>query len=129
MDVNALVKKVSSGAQGAHGTMSDLMNTMGGQTHAGFNNLLSTLTNNGLADQVKSWVGKDANQEVSGQQVANALGPDTMNQVAQSTGLSQSEAADHLAQTLPTVVDKLTPDGSVPDEAGLENTAGQIVGH
>lgn len=128
MDVNALVKKVTSGAQGSQGTLSSLMNTMGGQTHAGFNNLLSTLTNNGMADQVKSWVGKGANCDVSGQQVATALGPDTMNQLAQSTGLSPNEAADHLAQQLPTVVDKLTPDGSLPDEAGLENAAGQIVG-
>ena len=128
MDVNALVKKVTSGAQGAQGSLSTLMNSMGGQTHAGFNNVLSTLSNNGLADQVKSWVGKGANQDVSGQQVASALGPDQMNQLAQSTGLSQSEVADHLADQLPTVVDKLTPDGSVPDEAGLENVAGQIVG-
>ena len=128
MDVSTLVKKVTSGAQGAHGTLSTLMSTMGGQTHAGFNNLLSTLTNNGMADQVKSWVDKGANQEVSGQQVASALGPDTMNQLAQSTGLSPSDAADHLARQLPTVVDKLTPGGSVPDEAGLENAAGQIVG-
>jgi uncharacterized protein YidB (DUF937 family) len=128
MDVSALVKKVTSGTQGAQGTLSTLMNTMGGQTHAGFNNLLSTLTNNGMADQVKSWVGRGANQEVSGQQVSSALGPDTMNQLAQSTGLSPSDAADHLAQQLPTVVDKLTPDGSVPDEAGLENAAGRIVG-
>jgi uncharacterized protein YidB (DUF937 family) len=128
MDVNALVKKVTSGTQGAHGTLSTLMNTMGGQSHAGFNNLLSTLSNNGLADQVKSWVGKGDNHEVSGQQVASALGPDKMNEVAQSTGLSQTEAADHLAQQLPTVVDKLTPDGSVPDEAGLEQVAGRVTG-
>jgi uncharacterized protein YidB (DUF937 family) len=128
MDVNALVKKVTSGAQGAQGSLSSLMNTMGGQTHAGFNNLLSTLSNNGLADQVKSWVGKGANQDVSGQQMASALGPDKLNEVAQSTGLSQSQVADHLAQQLPTVVDKLTPDGSVPDEAGLENAAGRVIG-
>ena len=128
MDINALVKKTTSGAQGAHGTLSSLMNSMGGQTHAGFNNLLSTLTNNGLADQVKSWVGKGANEQVSGRQVADALGPDKMGHLAQSTGLSQGEAADRLAQQLPTVVDKLTPDGSVPDEAGLENVAGRVIG-
>lgn len=128
MDVTALVKKVTAGAQGTQGSLSSLMNTMGGQTHAGFNNLLSTLSNNGLADQVKSWVGKGANQDVSGQQVASALGPDKLDEVAQSTGLSQSEVADHLAQQLPAVVDNLTPDGSVPDEAGLENAAGRVIG-
>jgi uncharacterized protein YidB (DUF937 family) len=128
MDVNALVKKATDGARGAHGTLSTLMNTMGGQSHAGFNNLLSTLSSNGLADQVKSWVGKGANEQVSGQQVASALGPEKMDQLAQSTGLSKGEVADHLAQQLPPVVNKLTPDGSVPDEAGLENVAGRVTG-
>jgi len=128
MDVNALVKKVTEGTRGAHGTLSTLMNSMGGQDHAGLNNLLSTLTNNGLADQVKSWIGPGANHAVSGQQVADALGPDKMNSLAQSTGLSQSEAADHLAQQLPTVVDKLTPDGSMPDESSIEHVAGKVIG-
>ena len=31
MDVNALVKKVTSGAQGNHGTLSTVMGLMGGQ--------------------------------------------------------------------------------------------------
>jgi signal transduction histidine kinase len=35
-------------------------------------------------------------------------------------------AAQGLLQQLPAFVDKLTPHGSVPDEAGLENAAGQI---
>ena len=43
-------------------------------------------------------------------------------------GLSPNDVASHLAQQLPAFVDKLTPQGSVPDEAGLENVAGQIVG-
>ena len=36
MDVNALVKKVTSGAQGNHGTLSTVMGLMGGQNQAGF---------------------------------------------------------------------------------------------
>ena len=31
MDVNALVKKVTGGAQGAHGTLSTVIGMMGGQ--------------------------------------------------------------------------------------------------
>jgi uncharacterized protein YidB (DUF937 family) len=128
MNVSALVQKVTGGAQGNHGTLSTVMGLMGGQNGTGFNNLLSTLTSGGLGDQVKSWIGTGVNQLVSGQQVANWLGNDKLNQVAHSVGLSPSEVADHLAQQLPAFVDKLTPHGSVPDEAGLENSAGQIVG-
>ena len=127
MDINALVKKVTGGSQGNHGTLSSLMGMMGGQDHGGFNNLLSSLTSNGLADQVKSWIGPGANKPVSGQQVANALGTDKIDQLAQSTGLTQNEVADHLAQQLPTVVDNLTPDGTVPEKSGFEDVAGRLV--
>ena len=98
MDVNALVKKVTGGAQGAHGTMSTVMGMMGGQDHAGFNNLLSSLASGGLGDQVKSWISTGTNQLVSGQQVASWLGNDKLNQVAHSVGLNPNEVADHLAK-------------------------------
>jgi uncharacterized protein YidB (DUF937 family) len=128
MNVSALVQKVTGGAQGNHGTLSTVMGMLGGQDQTGFNNLVSSLTSGGLGDQVKSWIGTGVNQVVSGQQVANWLGNDKLNQVAHAVGLSPNEVADHLAQQLPAFVDKLTPHGSVPDEAGLESVAGQIVG-
>jgi hypothetical protein len=48
IDVNALVKKVTSGAQGNHGTLSTVMGLMGGQNQAGFSNMVSSLTSGGL---------------------------------------------------------------------------------
>ena len=88
MDVSAVVKKVTGGAQGARGTLSTLMGMMGGQDHAGFNNLLSSLTSSGLADQAKSWISTNSNQLISGQQVASWLGSDKLKQLAQATGLN-----------------------------------------
>lgn len=85
------------------------MGMMGGQDHGGFNNLLSSLTSSGLADQAKSWISTNANQLISGQQVASWLGPDKLKQLAQATGLNPSDVADHLAKQLPAVIDKLTP--------------------
>ncbi len=127
MDVNALVKKLTDGSRGSHGTLSSLLGLMGGQDHTGFSNLLSSLSAAGLAAEVRSWIGTGANKGVNGRQVADSLGPDRMNQLAQSTGLSQSQVADHLAQQLPSVVDTLTPDGSVPDRPTLEGLADRIV--
>ena len=71
MDVSALVKKVTGGAQGNHGTLSTVMGMLGGQDQQGFSNLLSSLTSGGMGDQVKSWVGTGVNQLVSSQQVAS----------------------------------------------------------
>lgn len=104
------------------------MGLMGGQNQAGFSNMVSSLTSGGLGDQVKSWVGTGVNQVVSSQQVADWLGNDKLQQVGRSVGLSPNDVASHLAQQLPAFIDKLTPYGSVPDEAGLENVAGQIAG-
>ena len=129
MDVSALVQKVTGGAQGNHGTLSTVIGLLGGQDQTGFNNLLSSLTSSGLGDQAKSWVGTGANQVVSSQQVANWLGNDRLQQVAHAVGLNPNEVADHLAQQLPAFVDKLTPHGSVPDQANLESIAGQVIGH
>ena len=128
MDVSALVQKVTGGAQGNHGTLSTVMGMLGGQDQQGFSNLLSSLTSGGMGDQVKSWVGTGVNQLVSSQQVASWLGNDKLQQVAQAVGLSPNEAASHLAEQLPAFVDKLTPHGSVPEQANLESVAGQIVG-
>jgi uncharacterized protein YidB (DUF937 family) len=129
MDVSALVQKVTGGAQGNHGTLSTVMGLLGGQNQAGFSSLLSSLASGGLGDQVKSWVGTGVNQLVSGQQVASWLGNDKLQQVGQAVGLSPNQVAEHLAQQLPAFVDKLTPHGSVPDQAGLESVAaGQIAG-
>ena len=76
---------------------------------------------------MKSWVGTGVNQLVS-LSLPSWLGNDKLQQVGRAVGLSPNDVASHLAQQLPAFVDKLTPQGSVPDEAGLENVAGQIVG-
>jgi uncharacterized protein YidB (DUF937 family) len=128
MDINELVSKVTDGTRGSHGTLSSLMGMMGGQDHGGLNSLLSSLQSGGLAGQVSSWLGQGANQPVTGQQVASALGSDKIGKLSQQTGLSHGEVADHLAQQLPAVVDKLTPGGKVPDKSGLESLVGRLLG-
>ena len=90
--------------------------------------IASLTAGSGLADQAKSWISTNSNQLISGQQVASWLGSDKLKQLAQATGLNPSDVADHLAKQLPAVIDKLTPHGSVPDQAGLESVAGQVGG-
>jgi uncharacterized protein YidB (DUF937 family) len=73
----------------------------------------------GLGDKVKSWIGTGENAEVSAQEVKQAL-PDQVAKVAQETGKSEDEVADGLAKVLPKAVDDVTPDGTIPDEAQLQ---------
>ena len=102
------------GSQGGAGNGS---NPLGG--------LLDMLTKSGLAEQKDSWVGTGQNQSVTGAQIQQALPDETLQKVAEQAGVSPEQAASDLAQTLPQAVDKLTPEGQVPQAASLEELVRQ----
>ena len=81
----------------------------------GLTKLMGQLKGAGLGDQAKSWVATDqANQPVTGDQLSQALGQDTISQFANTMGLTNEQAAQTMAQTLPQVVDAMTPEGRLP---------------
>jgi uncharacterized protein YidB (DUF937 family) len=84
------------------------------EKHGGLPGVVSEFEKNGLGPTVKSWVGTGPNQPISADQVRKALGPDLMRQLSEKSGLSVDDLAHKLSQVLPQVVDKLTPDGTVP---------------
>lgn len=85
----------------------------------GLGGLMQQFQQGGLGDLVASWVGTGQNLPVSPGQLQDVLGSDMLSQFAQQLGLSQGQAADQLSQLLPQVVDKLTPNGQLPDAGGL----------
>ena len=109
--INAVIQMISNKAGGA-GTGSSL----GG--------LVGALTQGGLGDIASSWIGKGQNMSVSPDQITQSLGGTGgggfLAQLAQQAGLSQGDTASQLSQLLPGLVDKLTPDGEVPQQDSLE---------
>jgi uncharacterized protein YidB (DUF937 family) len=95
----------------------------GGESLSG---LLSELRKGGLGKQARSWTGTGPNEGLTGPQVARALPYQVLEAVARQSGLSPEQVADLLAQALPVVVDKLTPDGRVP-EGSLEELIKQYL--
>jgi uncharacterized protein YidB (DUF937 family) len=83
----------------------------------GLGALLQRFSQSGLGNIANSWVGTGSNQPVAPHQLADALGPDALNRLSQQTGLPQQELLAHLSQLLPSVVDKLTPQGRLPTAA------------
>ncbi len=59
---------------------------------------------------------------ISADQVQNLLGSDTLANLARQFGLPTGAAASQLSQLLPDVVDKLRPQGQLP-QGGLGNVA------
>ena len=94
----------------------------------GLQGLIGKLQSGGLSSGVSSWVGTGANQAVSGEQLQQALGGDLLGQLAQQFGGNTQAAAGGLADMLPGLIDKLTPDGQVPADGGANALQGLLGG-
>ena len=80
----------------------------------GLGGLLNKLTQAGHGDVANSWVSPGQNQPIQPSAIGSALGQTTIADLARHSGLSEQDLLAQLAQVLPGVVDKLTPNGSVP---------------
>jgi uncharacterized protein YidB (DUF937 family) len=94
--------------------MSTVMNLVGGQS-GGLNGFISQFNAKGLGDKVSSWVGTGANLPVSPDEIQNVLGSDQINKIASKLGMDTNAVTSQLSNLLPQVVDKLTPEGKVPE--------------
>jgi uncharacterized protein YidB (DUF937 family) len=105
----------------------------------GVQGLVSMLQQHGLGDAVQSWVGTGANQQVSSEQLGQALQNGGLGSILQEAagkmGVDQNQLLGQLSQVLPHAVDHLTPDGQVPaqgqggfDLGSLASLAGKLLG-
>ena len=90
------------------------------QNHpGGLSGLVQSFHSNGLGGLINSWIGTGANQAVSPEQIQQVLGSGPVQALAQKLGISPEQASSTLSQLLPTVMDKLTPNGSLPEQSNL----------
>jgi uncharacterized protein YidB (DUF937 family) len=102
---------------GERGTMvqiaMDLLNK-----HGGVSGVLEKFKQNGFATLVDSWVGNGPNLPITAAQVASVFGNAEISQMAAKFGISADSLTGKIAEHLPEVVNKLTPDGKVNDSTG-----------
>ena len=97
------------------GLLTALVPAVGGLLEGGgLQNVFARLEANGLGAQAASWVGTGANEPITGAEARQAVGPDEVARIAGELGVSESEAADGVAEVLPAVVDAITPHGELP---------------
>ena len=82
--------------------------------HGGVGGVVNQFQQQGFGDTVRSWVSTGPNMSITPDQIHQALGSDTMNQIAAKFGMTPQELAAKLSTVLPQAVDKLTPTGKVP---------------
>ncbi|ANN59443.1 hypothetical protein BFX40_20530 [Mesorhizobium sp. SEMIA 3007] len=82
----------------------------------GLGGLLGKLKDAGHGNVADSWVGTGQNQSINANDLGAALGPQVIREIAQRTGLDEQELLKQLSTALPGIVDKLTPNGQVPQQ-------------
>lgn len=113
--LDGIVGQVLGGGGQQNNLITILMGVLGNQKSGGLAGLVEQFAGKGLGDIVSSWISTGENLPISAEQLHNGLGADVISQVAAKAGLSTQETSLQLSELLPQFVDKLTPDGKVPD--------------
>ena len=98
------------------------------QKMGGIDGLVNKLQQSGLGDIAASWVGTGENKSINPDQLTNVLGKDQIAALAQQAGIPESQGASVLSQVLPAMVDKLTPDGKVPESSSFPTWGKVLLG-
>ena len=119
--LDGLLQGLSGGQSdsGGEGLQRALFQTLGQEGTEGLSGLAQNFQSQGLGDIFSSWVGTGENKPIQPQQLQSALGADTLQQLAGGAGMSLQAALPLLAQLLPVVIDKLTPQGQLPQNNNL----------
>lgn len=86
--------------------------------HGGLNGVLDKFNASGLGEQVASWVSRGENLPISAAQVSGVFGSTAMAAMAAEVDLSPEVLSNLIAENLPKLVNKMTPNGEVPTDAG-----------
>jgi len=89
----------------------DLFNQNGGLA-----GVLQKFRTAGFDDEVASWISKGSNLPITAEQIVQALGNYTMQQAASKLNMNAQDISAKIAEYLPQVIDRMTPDGQLPRE-------------
>jgi uncharacterized protein YidB (DUF937 family) len=89
----------------------------------GLTGMLGGMRSRGLGSQVDSWVSPHDNQPVSAQDLEQHFDPNDLDEAAQQAGTDRAGLLEELRHVLPQFVDRMTPQGSLP-QPGAEHAAG-----
>ena len=94
----------------------------------GLSSLVERFQAEGLGEVVNSWIGTGENKAISVEQLRKVLNPEHISEMASKLGISKEHVMAQLSSVLPALVDKLTPNGKLPDSATIEKGLGMLKG-
>ncbi len=130
---DSLVGQVESALSGNQGGVMDAVtHLINNPETGGLQGLIKTFQDNGLGNEVASWISTGQNMPITPDQILQVIGNDRLQSIAQKFGLSPQTLSSGLAEMLPHVIDKLSPNGQLPAnhlvEQGLSLLKGKLFG-
>jgi uncharacterized protein YidB (DUF937 family) len=111
------------GAMGGDGKGIDLSGLASQLGNGGLDGIVSQLQSGGLSEVVQSWISTGSNLPVSAEQLQSVLGSEQVAGLAKSFGIDTSQ----LASALPGLIDKLSPNGQLP-QGNITDILSQVAG-
>lgn len=107
-----------SGGQHPAGMLDAVTAMLNDPRTGGLQGLVKSFEQGGMGGVIASWIGTGQNLPISADQLQSVLGSEQVQAIASQLGLNIPDVAGHLAQMLPQMVDKLTPNGTIPEDGG-----------
>lgn len=90
--------------------------SMTGGGMGGLDSLVQSFQRAGHGDVLQSWIGPDQNHEISPNQLGEAIGHGTVDDLSRQTGMERGDLLTELSKVLPGAVDRMTPHGRMPND-------------
>ncbi|MBS1131600.1 MAG: Protein of unknown function bacterial [Proteobacteria bacterium] len=114
--LDSVVGALAGGQSGGESPLLNIvMQMINNPQTGGLGGLVQSFQQGGLGNIVNSWVSTGQNLPISAEQIQAVLGGGKLQEIAAQLGVSTEQASGGLADLLPQVVDKLTPNGQVPE--------------
>lgn len=102
------------------GFMDGIHSMLVSKESGGLAGLVDSFKEKGLGGIISSWISTGKNLPISTEQIQQALGKEKIQQLAEKAGMSPEDVKAKLTEHLPNIIDKLTPDGKVPEPGLLQ---------
>lgn len=100
------------------GLLGGVMEMLTGKESGGMAGLVQSFKEKGFGDVISSWIGTGENLPISADQIQQVMGSDVVQNLAAKFGIPAEELSGKLAEFLPGAIDKMTPNGTLPEEEG-----------
>lgn len=117
--IGAVSNKSGQSAGTDNSLLSSVMQLVNNPQTGGLAGLVQSFQKGGLTNIVNSWVSTGQNLPISADQIKSVLGGEQIQNLASKLGISSDQISGQLAGLLPQVVDKLTPNGALPEGNSL----------